>query len=278
MNKTLIYTTFYVKNSKYESLIWEWLISLRTLGKYKGEIVIFDYGMPEDLVNRLREFSLGAPTIIKIEDPADSGTISNWRNIDVIPYLEKYKDYKFAHFDADIWFQNDINILWDELDNIKGCYVGVEKGRMCRYRGPESEEVLNEYDLIQSRLGGFVFGGWIGGRYEPYLNKLKQMQNLWDNDWEITEWGTDQCMITYLTDFENDNLGGLKYGCSWYFCDVEGDKIKVNINWDQNDINHGKEAIGVHIIAFNSVGNEKEDQFLKYRFKTRYPELWKKHQ
>ena len=46
MNNTIIYTTFYVKNPGYESLIWEWLISLRTLGKYKGKIIIFDYGMP----------------------------------------------------------------------------------------------------------------------------------------------------------------------------------------------------------------------------------------
>ncbi len=277
MNKTIIYTTFNVKNPGYESLIWEWLISLKTLGKYKGKIIIFDYGMPEDLVTRLNSFKLGAPIIIPIEDPADSGTISNWRNIDVIPHLKKYKNHMFAHFDADIWFQEDVNLLWEELEDTKGCYVGVEMGRSCRYRGPEDNIVLEKYNNNQHKLGGFVFGGWIGGKYNSYLNKLNQMKDLWDNDWGIREWGTDQCMITYLADFEKDNLNGIKYGCSWYFCDIREDGIYVDMSKYPNE-SHGKKVIGVHIIAFNTVGNEKEDEFLKYRFKTRYPELWKKHQ
>lgn len=267
MENTIIYTTFYVKNPKYESLIWEWLISLRTLGKYKGKAIIFDYGMPQELINRLNNFKLGPPIIIPIHDPADSGTISNWRNIDVIPHLEKYKDHMFAHFDADIWFQEDVNLLWEELEEGKGCYVAVEKRRTCRYRGPEDDVILKEYNNIQRKLDGFVFGGWIGGKYDPYLNKLKQMKNLWDNNWNIKEWGTDQCMITYLADFENDNLNGIKYGCSWYFCDVRDDGIYFE----------DKKVIGVHIIAFEMVGRENEIKFEKYRFKNRYPELWGKH-
>ena len=51
--KTVIYTTFYVKNPSYESLIWEWLISLRTLGNYTGEVIIFDYGMPQSLIDKV---------------------------------------------------------------------------------------------------------------------------------------------------------------------------------------------------------------------------------
>ena len=266
MNKTLIYTTFYAKNPNYESLIWEWLISLRTLGNYKDEVIIFDYGMSDELVKKLNNFSLGAPLIIKVTHPTISSTISNWRNIDVIPHLEKYKGYKFAHFDADIWFQEDVNLLWDELETTSGVYVGVEKNRTCRYRGPEGQ--FEYYSNVQKELNGFIFGGWIGGKYDSYLNKLNRMKQLWNTDWEIHEWGTDQSMITYLTDFSIDNLNGLKYGCSWYFCDVRDDGIYFE----------DKKAIGIHIIAFSMVGTDKEDEFAKYRFKNRYPELWKKHQ
>jgi len=275
IQKTVIYTTFYVKNPSYETLIWEWLISLRTLGNYKGEVIIFDYGMPQSLIEELLNFSLGAPKIIAIEDPADSGTISNWRNIDVIPHLEKYKDYMFAHFDADIWFQNDVNLLWEELENIEGCYHGIETGRTCRYRGPEDEDTQNNYIQTQNKLGGFVFGGWIAGKYSAFLNKLNKMKSLWDSTWSINEWGTDQCMITYLYDFNIDNTEGIKYGCSWYYCDIQ-DKLIVKTN-NPNYPFEGKEVIGVHIIAFNSVGNDKEEKYLDYRFKYRYPELWKKH-
>lgn len=265
MQKTVIYTTFYVKNPSYESLIWEWLISLRTLGNYQGEVIIFDYGMPQNLIDRLLNFQLGAPTIIKLPTTS-SFIISNRRNIDVIPHLEKYKGYKFAHFDADIWFQQDINILWDEIENTEGVYVAVEKSRSCGYRGPKEEE--NENKLIQRELKGFVFGGWIGGKFEPFLNKLKQMKNLWETTWQIETWGTDQSMVTHTVNMDIDNLKGLKYGCSWYFCDVREDAIYLD----------NKKAIGIHIIAFGTVGSEKEDEFSSYRFKNRYPELWKKHQ
>lgn len=270
--KTLIYTTFYVKNPSYESLIWEWLISLRTLGNYSGEIAIFDYGMPEDLISRLESFSLGAPKIIKIEDPADPGLISNYRNIDVIPYLEEYRDYMIAHFDADIWFQRDISCLWEEIESIEGCYFGVESGRCCRYRGPEDLSVRARYDFLQDSLGGFVFGGWIGGKQKPYLNKLRQMQALWSSSWEMTEWGTDQCMITYLIDTSVDGTDGIRYGASEYFCREQDGELVIDIRDDYKF--QGEPAIGVHILAFRYVGTDKEDNLASYRFKNRYKELW----
>ena len=273
---TLIYTTFYAKNKNYESLIWEWIISLRTLGNYQGEVLIFDYGMSDELISDLKSFKLGAPKIIKIENPSESSNISNWRNIDVIPYLEEYKNYMIAHFDADIWFQTDISILWEELSTIDGCYFGVEKGRTCRYRGPEDNEIIKQYDDTQKKLGGFVFGGWMGGKQLPFINKLKKMKELWSNNWSTTEWGTDQCMITYLVDLDNDNIDGIKYGCSHYFCQESVSKLVVNIpGFDyeyQNNL-----AIGVHIIAFNSVGTDKENNYINFRFKNRYKELWQKH-
>lgn len=273
---TLIYTTFYAKNKNYESLIWEWIISLRTLGNYQGEVLIFDYGMSDELISDLKSFKLGAPKIIKIENPSESFYISNWRNIDVIPHLEKYNDYLIAHFDADIWFQTDISILWDELKNIEGCYFGVETGRRCRYRGPEDIDVIKKYDEIQNKLDGFVFGGWIGGKQTSFLNKLRKMKELWDNDWTITEWGTDQSMITYLIDLNVDNIDGIKYGCSYYFCKEKLDNLVVDMNRHTYKYQDEK-AIGIHIIAFSSVGSDKENDFLKFRFKNRYKEIWEKH-
>jgi hypothetical protein len=268
MEKTVIYTTFYDRDESYANLIFEWLISLRTLGNYKGEVIIFDYGISDEVREKLEGFSLGAPTLIKLNfPPLGAGTISNWRNIDVIPHLEKYKGYKFAHFDSDIWFQRDISPLWDELEVVEGCMVGVENGRSCRYRGPKGGEKYNEE--VHSKLNGFVFGGWIGGKYQSYLNKLNQMKNLWETTWSTDEWGTDQSMITNIADFSIDNFNGLKYGCSWYYCDIREDGI-----YDQ----FGELAFGIHIIAFNMVGViDKENKFEKYRFKHIHSDLWKNH-
>ena len=45
MNKNLIYTTFKPQSGRddYNTFIYEFLVSLRTLGKYDGEVLIFDY-------------------------------------------------------------------------------------------------------------------------------------------------------------------------------------------------------------------------------------------
>ena len=81
---------------------------LRTLGNYKGEVVIFDYGMPENLVEGLKNFELGGAEIIKLPHRNNQGG-TNYRNIDVIPYLENYTDYSFAMFDFDIWWNYCVN-------------------------------------------------------------------------------------------------------------------------------------------------------------------------
>jgi hypothetical protein len=273
---TLIYTTFKPKTSNYEYLIWEWLISLRTLGNYQGEIVIFDYGMGEDLINRLNNFKLGAPKIIKLPS-REMQTISNYRNIDVIPYLEQYKGYSFAHFDADIWFQNDINILFEELKEIEGCYFGNEVYRTCRYRGPKNEEDYNLQKQIQ--LKGFIFGGWIGGRYEPYLNKLKYMKSLFESGWDTNEWGTDQSMVTHIFDFLKDNQNGAKYGLSPYYCNLTHNKILITSGYPHVKFeDEGKEAIGIHLTAYNkNLDLNEVDPLYNLRFQTRHPELWKEH-
>ena len=110
---------------------------------------------------------------------------------------------------------------YDEFGNYVGTGLDNEEAE-ARYI---EDEVENDYMKVQQKLGGFVFGGWIGGKYEPFLNKLKKMDELWSNNWGIKEWGTDQCMITYLADFENDNFNGIKYGCSWYFCDLKEKRL-----------------------------------------------------
>lgn len=270
----LIYTTFKPKNENYETLIWEWLISLRTLGNYKGEIIVFDYGMSEHLTQKLINFELGGVNVIKLPTRNDFH-ISNFRNIDVIPHLEKYHNYSFAHFDADIWFQNDINILFEELKNIEGCYFGTEYGRSCRYRGPLERE--NLYHEICKKTGGFVFGGWIAGNYTPFLNKLKQMKILFESNigWNIEEWGTDQSMISFLYDEKIDNINGIKYGASNYFCENSNGRIVIKTN-QQRCLDEGKELIGVHINAFDKkLENIIDDSLYNLRFRNLYPSLWK---
>jgi len=274
--KTLIYTACFIQSyESYESLIWEWLISLRTLGNYKGEVVIFDYGMPDILVEELKNFKLGPPTIIKLPE-RNAHSTTNYRNIDVIPHLEKYKDYSFSMFDFDIWFQRDVNKMFDELED-EGCYHGVEPGRTCRYRGPDNSKTRAEYEKQYDLLNGFIYGGWYAGKYKPYLEKLRKMKHCFENGWKVEEWGADQSVVTYLADVEKDKLEGLIYGCSRYFCEEKDEMLKCVTLY--NDKHENEDVIGVHLGASSSVtrGLEYENSWGHIRFKYRYPELWKQY-
>jgi len=270
MDKTLIYTTLFIDDQKYAELFYDWVFSIRTLGEYKGDILVGDYGIKKEFIDRFKNYNIN---FVKLPDRGKY-TISNYRNIDMIPILEKYDiDYKFAHFDVDIWFQNSINPLFEKLDNIESCYFGIEQGRMCRWRGPNEQIEIDKYNTIQQKLNGFVFGGWIAGRYKPFLEKLKLMRDTFNSPgWNLDEWGTDQCMVTYLFDFNKDDSTGDKWGKSYYFCDFIDNKWKIQDELSKR-YNISDDVTGVHLVTFEK---ENEDR----RFKQSHPKLfeqeWKK--
>jgi len=259
--KQLIYTTFAPRNSEYEELIWEWLISLRYLAKYEGEIVVFNYGMPQRLITQLQEF--GAKVIdLPKRDPYN---ISNYRNIDVIPHLEKYNRYTIAHYDADIWFQQSLDPMFKKANETNGVFFATEYGRSCRYRGPVEDEKRNEQ--TQRLLEGHVFGGWQAGKQIPYINKLKYMKMCFETTWDITEWGTDQSMLNSIYNFDTDNATGLDYACTYYFCE-----IKDGIVYRQDN-----PVTAIHLTGFGKMGNDGQNEIERFRFKNLHQELWKCH-
>ena len=264
--KQLIYTTFTPRNEDYEELIWEWIISLKYLAKYEGDIIVFNYGMPPRLIEQLQDF--GA----KVVDLPyrDQYNISNYRNIDVIPHLrkfliEKYDDYVMAHYDADIWFQKSLDEMFETAAETKGVLFATEYARSCRYRGPIGGEENNF--AIQESLGGHIFGGWQAGKSLPYLNKLNEMKTLFESDWDITEWGTDQSMLNSIYDAENDKAHGLDYACTYYFCDIK-DGIVYR---DENLVT------AVHLTGFGRMGNDGQSEIEAFRFKNLHQDLWQCH-
>ena len=272
MKKTLIYTTLFTGNQKYIDLFYDWIFSIRTLGQYNGEILIGDYGVDQSIIDNLKY--LENTKIVKLPN-RNKQTISNYRNVDMIPILEEYDDdYKFVHFDVDIWFQDEINSLFDKLDDIDGCYFGLEQRRLCRWRGPEKEEIIQKYNNIQTELNGFVFGGWIAGKKKPYIEKLKLMKKTFESDgWTYNEWGTDQCMITYLFDKEKDNSTGDKWGKSYYFCEIEDNKWQITDEFTKQ-FNISNKVHGIHLVIYSGQENKN------YRFIDMYKNLfdneWKK--
>lgn len=249
----LIYTTFYPKNEDYESLIWEWLASLRTLGAYSGEVLIFDYGMPQRLVDALKERN------VRVEKLPQRSTfeISNYRNIDTIDILDEYKSYKIAHYDADIWFQSPIFRMFDDIPDY-GMLFAIERGRTCRFRGDST--CLKKHEDNQKFFGGFVFGGFMAGRHLQYMMFLRTMkEELEGPRWDITEWGSDQSLMTYLACPNSDRVDALPFAASYYFLKDSNNALLLD----------GLLATAIHLTCFSNAHKVEH-----LRFKNRFPRLY----
>lgn len=266
MKNKLIYTTFLSRKGyhEYNDLIWEWLISLKTLGKYDGKIIVFDYGGGSLLDQFKTTTKFGDLSVVPL-DPVPAHEISNRRNVDVIPFLKDYSNYGVAHFDADVWFQDDINPMFDEIEKTEGAYLGVEPRRCCNFRnGPPELEKLHH--SINGKIGGFVFGGWYAGKQKPFIERLTAIKKIYDDKkWNIHTHGTDQSLIQTLIDFSKDRLDGLKWAASHYLCEFKEGKWYM-----------GEDVVpGFHLVAFN---RNREDSIEKmeehYRFKHLHKEIY----
>lgn len=249
----LIYTTFRPKDEQYQELIWEWLASLRTLGAYSGEVLVFDYGMPQRMVDALRERNV---RVEKLPE-RDCHQISNYRNIDTIDILDEYKNYRIAHYDADIWFQSPVFRMFLDIPD-HGMFFGVERGRSCRFRG--APECQQKHEDNQRFLGGFVFGGWMAGLHLQYMLFLRTMKDEFlSTRWNVEEWGSDQSLVNFLACPNSDKFDGLGYAASHYFLTDTNNALLLD----------GILATAVHLTAFNSW-----DSIQHLRFKNRFPRLY----
>jgi hypothetical protein len=266
-NKQLIYTTFKGRGDypEYNDLIWEWLISLRTLGKYQGDIIVFDYGGGGSLLEKFGE-STKFGNISFIPLPVrPSSEISNWRNLDVIPLLKNHTDYSIAHFDADVWFQEDVGPMFEDIEDLEGAYLGVEPRRSCNFRnGPP--ELLEEYESNCKKIGGFIFGGFFAGKQKPFLERLERIKKIYEEKkWDIHTWGTDQSIFQILLDFSKDRVDGNKWAASHYLCEFKDGKWYL-----------GEEPVkGLHLVAFGRNRADSLERMDKnYRFKHLHKDIY----
>lgn len=273
MSKNLIYTTFRPRAEDYEEyncLISEWIISLRTLGNYQGKVILFNYS-DQNLFNYLPDKKiLGDFEIIQLEKNLPCHMISNRRNVDVINHLLKYKGYNFSHIDADVWFQKDINSMFETVKATKGMCFAVEHKRSCNFRNGQ-EKYLDLFNSNINRLNGFIFGGWFAGVYNSYISHLRKIKLMFDEGgWDINMHGSDQSLLNVLVDFEKDDFTGLKWAASQYYCYFKNGKWKFKHN--------DEDVFGIHLVAY---GKNRKDSMIKlddnYRFKYLHKEIYDKH-
>ena len=213
--KTLIITSI---SQHCEQLFIEWLVSLRTLGNYHGEVMVLDYGIG----NRAKTLAtkLGAQ-LYRCKKPNPEKAIVNYRFVDMLPIIEQnYRQHTIAHFDADIWFTGEISELFNEVNEVPGCLYSVE----CRPefiplgRGPQDSKTLKrnraKVDQVVRHCKGHINGGFVAARYQTFVDKLIAIRTAFDNGWNISRWGGDQYLVNVLFDFDRDRANGNRWNCS----------------------------------------------------------------
>jgi len=226
--KTLIFTA---GSRGVESLLVEWISSLRTLGNYDGAVLVLDYGLTETAVAFLAACDVDVvPCKVAQEaDPNQSKwrrpvggekAIVNYRYLDADPVLrERYQGYAIAHFDADIWFQDDVNPIFRRLSQLSGCLFAIELGSLPGDRwGPPDEQTraLNEAKVqrVIEEHHGHINGGLMAGRYGPFMSKLGQLLRAFEGGWDWHTEGCDQYLLNVLLDEERDSVDGQTWNCT----------------------------------------------------------------
>ncbi len=265
-NKQVIFTS-----ASYYSGIYllEWAISLRTLGHYQNEIFILDYGIDHPIKRALESLNIRFIRRV-LPNGYKEKLIVNRRLLDVIPIIEEYPtDTTFVHFDADIWFQDDIQHLFQKIEHCHGCVYSTEISRNRPLRGKikqyptEWTIMMKKYDFLLDQFGGHINGGFMGGNALSFLNKLYQFQKLVQSGFiSDQEWGSDQFAMNYLYNESTDQADAYKWNC------VLSDAIAENkILYTKRKV---KEKIaGVHYFHMN-----KDRMNREFHFYFLYPDLF----
>lgn len=133
-----------------------WLASLLEISQTKARPVVLSLGLKPETMHTLRSHKVQVTNIHPASTFRDSAAI-------YIAKLAENTDHKFAYFDADCWFQFNVDELFNQLDDRLtvvqgtnlGCVAGnakawknfVDTSRMLRY--------FKENDLLKSYVTCF---------------------------------------------------------------------------------------------------------------------------
>lgn len=249
--KLIIYTS---ADASVGSLLKEWVISLRVLGKFDGEVVVLDYGLNENMRSWLvnRGIRLIRKPIARYHE------IVNLRHIDIIPFIKEQDEQDvIAHFDCDIWFQTSLDNLLEEAANSFGCICSTDPNWYTQaYHGPDELKhrifYNNKISRVKDRYKGTIQGGFICAQKSQLLDKLLQFKECYDNGFVGICYGADQFLWNYLFNEDKDDASYNHYNC------VHSDAVFDNVCWRSGKTK--RKVIGVHV-----TGGMRHDKMRRFR-------------
>ena len=248
----------------------DFLISIRTLGQYNGELIVLDYGLSQSCLSLCKDF--GA----EVYPGTTQGHIGSARFIDMIPLLESRNTPSVvAQFDVDIWFQDSINDLFITAEKAQGCLFSLEYVDPFNipfskrdYGKPVNKKKLHHYESILSTIiydySGEINIGFMAGKQDLFLEKLLQAKALYAHDFSIDEFCSDQYIFNMLFDSTKDSLEGQLYNC--ILPEIRKDDgmftfVGKETGIDEIIRNNGNKAIGIHCSGIIQREHQTEFRF-----------------
>jgi hypothetical protein len=200
----LIFTS---ADAEMQPFLVEWITSLRTLGRYQGDVLVLDYGLSEGVKRLLAKFG------VHVHPCAMDGPIVTARFVDVVPLLEgRFADRVVAHFDADVWFQDDIGALLAMGERCAGVVCAPDvtwyrqpyHGQDPRGRGAYEAKIA----ALVERHRGTVQGGMQCGRAPVLAQRYRGLGALLASGFIKDQYGADQFALNHLFDPAVDSLDG----------------------------------------------------------------------
>ena len=282
-------------DGNYINLFKDFVVSLFTLGKFKGKAIYFYYyeNDKEENADILKRISSTFNVTIIRQKKFCHMNQTIYITLKDLLFADFFnKEDKIALFDVDFWFQDDMNELFNlkpkrflfaqEINPPKH-YSSTMSGYIEKphvvgffndFPKEEKEYILKKFDDMAKSINminsGFMYGSYLHMKVfiewiNIYYQKYSELMN---------KFSADQFLVNYSLSTELDDFTGYKYNyCIFY----NKDRWKINEK-NQLIIKHKNEIIkGVHLQAFKHKHNSDDHSFLKYQpeYKEIYSEIFK---
>lgn len=250
-------------NDNNKTLLSEFIVSLRTLGKYEGSLIVIDYGLPDWFRQIFNE------NIEYIQFNSGEINIETHKFLSIIPICKKYD--KVVLFDADMWFQKNVNTIFDIIPS-EGTLTATEQNSFF-FRFQEnfinllSEEKHKEkiYE-IKKKFGVQINAGFVAGTGKTLYKKFLKYEDYLNRGLIRKQYGADQLFLNI--DFEEgvDDTSFLEYNT-----------IVTNVVNADNELGVNKEEVVLSTVlhvACSIFYIPIDIKQVLFRFRHKYLYLW----
>ena len=276
------YFRYDVKDAILEKLVC-FVISLREIAKYDGDVVIFFYKgpIPRLIYKFLKKFDIKLEYVDRNFSISQNYTpVTYYRHIDALKYIQN-KNYDYITlYDLDVWFDRDINDIYnDETIPTDGClhsgnwlgpsWIGHPKDIIEAQEFYKKLEIMNQKFFTKA-----VMGYYFSANKDMFIKRMNEYKKQVEMGLVPIAWGADQFLLNYLFDIEKDLIDqSLVFIDDSYFW-KEDNNIYYTEVFPPYDKTGFKRAYAYHCGRLKSWGKTEQTSF---DFKKKYADIYKKY-